>query len=319
MHLGVREARALCEGVLARHGYGRDDARLITDVLIEAHLWGRPSSGLNHLAHVVDAGERGDVRVISEDERSVLIDGGNNPGFLVSSRAMLMAADKAAANGFAVAAARNAFLGGINGYYVSMAARRDLIGLMATSSGGRVAPAGGIDPLFGTNPLAIAIPTLEQPIVLDFSTSSINVGGLHRAVRLGEEIAPGIAIGPDGEATTDPALGLAGAILPFGGHKGSGLAMVVQCLGLLGGGAVIPQGLGDFGYFFLAFDPGLLMPIEEYKKRTSELVARVHDVRPAAGGQEVRVPGERAFAARARHLEEGIEIDDPLYEELCRL
>jgi LDH2 family malate/lactate/ureidoglycolate dehydrogenase len=319
MHLSVQEARVLCEGVLARHGYDEEDARLITDVLVEAHLWGRPSSGLNHLAHVVEGGARGKVRILGEDARAVLIDGGNNPGFLVSTRAMAMAIDKAKAGGFAVAAARNAFLGGINGYYVAMAARSDLIGVMATSSGRRVAPAGGIDPLFGTNPIAIAVPTLDDPIVLDMATASINVGGLQRAARLGEELGPGLAIGPDGEPTTDPARALAGAILPFGGHKGSGLSLVVQCLGLLGGGAVIPKGLGDFGYFFLAFDPGLLMPIEEFKRRTSELVAHVHAVRPAAGEGRVRVPGERAHAQRARRLETGIEIDDPLYEELCRL
>ena len=320
MHLSVSEARALSTGILTRHGYGPDDAELITDVLVEAHLWDRPNSGLNHLPHVVEGHrERRAVSVIREDGRSVLLDGGNNPGFLVSSRAMLMAIDKAKASGFAVAAARNAFLGGINGYYVSMAARRDLIGVMATSSGRRVAPAGGIDALFGTNPIAIAIPTLDEPIILDMSTAAINAGGLQRAARLGREIPPGIAIGPDGEPTTDPKRGLEGAILPFGGHKGSGLSLVVQCLGALSGGMLIPEGLNDFGYFFLVFDPALFMPAGDYKRRTSEIVDHVRAVRPAAGVDRVRVPGERSLAARRHHLAEGIDIDDPLHEELKRL
>jgi LDH2 family malate/lactate/ureidoglycolate dehydrogenase len=190
---------------------------------------------------------------------------------------------------------------------------------MSISSGYRMAPAGGIDPIFGTNPIAIAVPTLDEPIVFDIATSSINVGGLHRAERLHEPLKPGLAIGPEGEPTTDPKRALEGAILPFGGHKGSGLAMIIQCLGILGGGAILPKGIGDFGYFFLVIDPSSFMPLEEYKKRISELVDRMHAVRPASGVERVRVPGERAMSERTRHLAEGIEIDDALYGELRRL
>ena len=319
MHLSVAEARSLGEAILERHGFGADDARLITDVLVEAHLWGRPDSGLGHLRHVVEAGEREEIRIVHETDRSVLLDGGNSPGFLVSSRAMLLAIEKAKSGGIAIAAASNAFLGSINGYYVSMAAREGLIGVMTTSSGRRVAPAGSIDALFGTNPIAVAVPTQDEPIVLDMSTALSNVGGLRRAARLGERIAPGIAIGPDGEPTQDPDLGLEGAILPFGGHKGSGLAMIVQCLGLLGGGPVIPEGMGGFGYFFLVFDPEIVMPAGDYRARTSELVERVRAGRPVSGSEAPRVPGERAFALRKRLLKDGIDLDEPLYHELCEL
>ena len=319
MHLSVAEARTLSEGILVRRGFERKDAELIADVLVEAHLWGRPSSGLSHLRHVVESGDRQAVTIVREDARSALIDGGNNPGFLVASRAMLLAIAKAKESGLATVAARNAYFGGINGYYVGMAARQDLIGMMSISSGQRVAPAGGIDPLFGTNPIAIAIPTLDEPVILDMATASINVGGLQRAARLGETLEPGIAIGPDGAPTTDPRRALEGAILPFGGHKGSGLAMMIQFLGILGGGAIVPQGITDFGYFMVVIDPSLFMPIEEYKARASELVKRVHAVRPVAGNDKVRVPGERSLGERARRLAEGIDIDDALYSELLRL
>jgi len=122
MHLSVAEARALSEGILRRHGFDRAEAAEIIDVLIEAHLWGRPTSGLNHLRHVVKAAaDRQPVSVVREDSRSVLLDGGNNPGFLVAQRAMRMAIAKAKESGLAAAAARNAYLGGINGYYAIMA------------------------------------------------------------------------------------------------------------------------------------------------------------------------------------------------------
>jgi LDH2 family malate/lactate/ureidoglycolate dehydrogenase len=320
MHLSVAEARALSEGILRRHGFEAAEATEITDVLVEAHLWGRPTSGLNHLRYVVKAAaDRRPVCVLREDSRSVLLDGGNNPGFLVAQRAMRMAIEKARESGLAAAAAHNAYLGGINGYYAVMAARQDLIGLVTISSGRRVAPAGGIDPLFGTNPLAIAIPTLDEPIVLDMATASTNVGSLRRAERLHEAIAEGQAVTADGSPTTDPATALGGAILPFGGHKGSGLAMIVQCLGMLAGGAIVPEGIRDFGYFLLAIDPALFMPAADYKARTSELAEMMRASRPAAAGDPVRVPGERSMRARARRLIEGFDLDDELYRELLEL
>jgi LDH2 family malate/lactate/ureidoglycolate dehydrogenase len=319
MHLGVSEARALSEGILVRHGFDREDAALISEVLIEAHLWGRPTSGLSHLRSVVKAGDRQPIRVVREDACSAVIDGGNNPGFLVASRAMLIAIAKARANGLATVAASNAYFGGLNGYYVDMAARQGLIALMSIASGERVAPAGGIEPLFGTNPFAVAIPTLDEPVILDMSTAATNLGGLQRAARLNELLEPGVALGPDGEPTTDPKRALEGAILPFGGHKGSGLAMIVQCLGILGGGAVVPRGAADFGYFMLVVDPSLFMPVEEYRARTSELVARVRAVRAAKDVDRVRVPGERGLGERLRRLSEGFEIDEALYAELVGL
>lgn len=319
MHLSHHEARALAEGILLRHDFDRADAERISEVLVEAHLWGRPNSGLGHLRQIVEAGNRQSINVIRETNGSVLLDGGNNPGFLVASKAMQMAIGKAKQTGLATAAARNAYLGGINGYYVSLAARQDLIAMMTTASGQRVAPAGAIDPLFGTNPIAIAIPTMDEPVILDMATAATNVGGLHRAARLGEALTPGLAIDSDGQPTTDPASALEGAILPFGGYKGSGLSMIVQCLGLLAGGAVVPRGVSDFGFFFLVIDPSLFMPAEEYKSRTSELVRLVHSLRPASEAESVRVPGERSQRQRARALDEGIEIDDPLYAELLRL
>jgi len=319
MHLSHSDARALAEEILLRHGFDRPDAELVSEVLVEAHLWGRPTSGLGHLRHIVETKNRQCVTVVREDSRSVLLDGGNNPGFLVASKAMQLAIGKAKQTGLATAAARNAYLGGINGYYVGMAARENLIAMMTTSSGQRVAPAGAIDPLFGTNPIAIAVPTLNDPVILDMATASTNVGGLRRAARLDEALMPGIAIGPDGQPTTDPASALDGAILPFGGHKGSGLSMMIQCLGILAGGAIVPRGIADFGFFFLVIDPSLFMPIEEYKARTSELVQQVHSLRPEEGVEVVRVPGERSQSQRTRHLAEGIEIDDPLYDELLRL
>jgi LDH2 family malate/lactate/ureidoglycolate dehydrogenase len=320
MHLSVTEARQLAEGILARRGYSADDASTIAEVLVEAHLWGRGNSGLQHLKQIAEVGgTRQPISILRQDDHSAVLDGGNNAGLLVAPYMLKIAIAKAKTAGIAAVSASNGFLGGIGGYYVNMAAREGLIAFMTMSSGHRVAPAGGIDALFGTNPLSIAFPTAGDPIIYDIATSSINVGGLHRAERLGEPLKPGLAIGPDGEPTTDPKAALKGAILPFGGHKGAGLAMMVQLFGLLGGGAVAPKGMGDFGYFVLVMKPSLFMPMEDYERRVGELVDMIHAVRPAEVGKPVRVPGERAMEARAKYLVAGFDIDDKLYAELSKL
>jgi LDH2 family malate/lactate/ureidoglycolate dehydrogenase len=322
IHLTVSEARALSEGVLQRHGFSAEEARIITDVLVEAHLWGRPDSGLRHLVDVVERareGDRGPIEVQDETDRSAVIDGANNPGFLTGTRAIRLAIDKARQSRLAAVGVRRSFVSGINGYYVSLAAREGLIALMTVSGTARVAPWGGIDPLLGTNPLAVAVPTLEEPVVFDMSTAAVNVGTLRRAASLEETIPAGWAVDRDGEPTTAAARALEGAILPFGDHKGFGLAMIVQCLGILAGGAVVPQGLKDFGSFFLVIDPELFMPLTEYKTRISELVRRIRESRPRKGGSAVRVPGERSLRERAYRLEHGIDLDDRLHAQLLAL
>lgn len=320
MHLSVTEARQLAEGILMRRGYSAEDAATIGEVLVEAHLWGRGNSGLQHLKQIAEvSGARKPISIVREDDHSAVLDGGNNAGLLVAPYMMRVAIAKAKSGGIAAVSASNGFLGGIGGYYVNIAAREGLIAFMTMSSGHRVAPAGGIDALFGTNPLSIAFPTAGDPIIYDIATSSINVGGLHRAERLGEPLQPGLAIGPGGEPTTDPKAALKGAILPFGGHKGAGLAMMVQFFGLLGGGAVAPKGMGDFGYFVLVMKPSLFMPTEDYERRVGELVDMIHAVRPSEAGKPVRVPGERAMRLRAKLLAEGFDIDDKLHAELAKL
>ena len=322
IHLTVPEARALSEKVLQRHGYSANESRIITDVLMEAHLWGRPESGLRHLADIVERakeGNRGQMQVVDETDRSALIDGANNPGFLTGVHAVTLAIAKARQSRLAAVGVKRSFMGGINGYYVSLAAREGLIAVMTVSGPARVAPAGGIDPLLGTNPLAVAVPALDEPIILDMSTAAANVGTLRKAARLGEAIPAGWALDSDGRPTTDPVRALEGAILPFGGHKGYGLSVIVQCLGILAGGAVIPRGLKDFGYFFLVIDPELFMPLAEYKARVSELAKRIRESRPQDGGDAVRVPGERSLRERARRLQHGIELDDRLHAELLGL
>ncbi len=136
------------------------------------------------------------------------------------------------------------------------------------------------------------------------------LGEVMLAERLGEPLPEGLAFDPDGAPTRDPGAALAGAFTVWGGHKGSGLAMVVQLLGMLTGQAAAPEGLADCGFFLLVADPEVLTSGEDYRRRVSDFAESVRSTRPLTPGNPVRVPFDRSAAERTRRLAEGV-IDVP--------
>jgi L-2-hydroxycarboxylate dehydrogenase (NAD+) len=135
--------------------------------------------------------------------------------------------------------------------------------------------------------------------------------------RLGEELPEGVAIDEDGYPTRNPARARRGALLPFGGYKGFGLALMVQALGLLASSGLGPQ--EDDGYLFIAFKPDLLTEPAAFEQQVSELIERIKATPRQPGVGEIRIPGERAFRKRERSLREGIEIDRVVYQALAAL
>ena len=158
-----------------------------------------------------------------------------------------------------------------------------------------------------TNPIAFGLPSAEGPIVFDMGTSAFMMTEVMLRERMGESLPEGVALDGDGQPTTDAKAARQGALLPFGGYKGFGLAFVMQALGLLAGSALDLE--GDNGYLFIAFKPDLLVPLEQFKRELSELVVRVKAVPRQQGVKEIRIPSERAFRSRERALREGIEVD----------
>ena len=208
-------------------------------------------------------------------------------------------------------------MSGRSAYYVEKIARAGLVGIHTASSSRMVAPLGGTRPALGTNPIAIGLPSAGDPVVLDMGTSAFMMSEVMHRERLGQELPDGVALGPDGVPTRDPAAARAGALLPFGGHKGFGLALMIQALGLLAGASADLE--KDNGYLFVVFKPELLKPLDEFKAEVSALVARVKSVPRADGVAEIRIPSERAFRSREQLLREGIEIDRSVYEALLLL
>jgi len=321
VRLSVAEARGLAEGSLKGLGYSEDDARIIADHVIDAALCGYEYSGLAKILNIPDSQHfeqpRRAIKVLRETSVSLAIDGGNNVGMLALFHAAEATIKKTEANGIALVSVADAWMSGRSAYYVEMIAKAGLVAIHTAASSRLVAPPGGVRPILGTNPIAIAIPSSRGPVVLDMGTSAYMMTELMLRERLGELLPEGIALGPDGEPTTDPSLARRGALLPFGGYKGFGLALTIQALGLLAG--LGPNRDSDYGYLFIAFRPELLGPADVFEREVTLLIDRIKAIPRRPGVDEIRIPSERAFRSREAALREGLEIDQIVYDELRAL
>ena len=321
--LSVAQAAALGERGVQRIGYSADEARVIVAHLIDSELCGYPALGLARVLTIAEHPRtrlpRTSIHTVHETPLSAMLDGGNYVGLYAVHHAARVAIEKARASGCAFVGMHNAFLSGRNAYYLEMIARAGFVGVHMACGAPIVAPHGGTAATFGTNPVAFGLPNKPHPLILDFGTSAVMSGDVILARRLQQLLPSGVAVDAQGEPTRDPAAALAGAILPFGGYKGSGLALIAQAFGLLAG-AALPNGrVQDFGFFFVVFDPGLLMPAVEFERQLTELLDKVRATPPQRGFERVRVPSERAFAEREQRRERGISLPQAVYEGLIAL
>src|SRR5438094_7201080 len=318
IHLSVAEARALGERALRGIGYDAEEAWIICDHVLDAALCGYEYSGLAKLLNIPEhhrfALPRRAMRILHETPVSALYDGGNNVGMLAMYHAANAAIAKAAAHGICIIGVTDSWMSGRSAYFVEMIAKADLVAIHTASSGAAVAPYGGRGPVLGTNPIAFALPGADGSLVLDMGTSAFMGTDLALRVRLGTTLPEGVAIDRDGRPTRNAEEAQHGALLPFGGHKGFGLGLIVQAFGLLGGAALVPG--HDDGYVFIAFRPDLLVPLADLKRDLAALIARVKAVPCQPGFAEIRIPGEQSAKNRQRHLRDGLAIDRLVYERL---
>jgi LDH2 family malate/lactate/ureidoglycolate dehydrogenase len=321
VRLSVAEARDLAEGALRGVDYNGDDARIIADHSIDAALCGYEYSGLAKILNIPESQHfrmpRRPLKVLRETDVSLAFDGGNNVGMLALYHASEATIKKAAGHGIALVSVTDAWMSGRSAYYVEMIAKAGLVAIHTAASSELVAPHGGIRPILGTNPIAIAVPSSRGPIVLDMGTSAFMMTEVLLRERLGEPLPEGVALGPDGAPTRDAARARRGALLPFGGYKGFGLALMMQAMGLLAG--LGPHGERDYGYLFIAFKPELLGPADAFEREVTALIDRVKAVPKQPGVDEIRIPSERAFRSRERLLREGLEIDRLVFDALVSL
>ena len=319
VRLSAAEAQALSERVLRRIGYDAEEAKIIADHVMDAALCGYEYSGLPKILNVAEHRSlrepRRKMRALRETSVSALFDGGNNNGMVTMYRATRVAIEKAGRHGFAIVGVNNSWVSGRSAHYVEMCARAGLIGIHSVSSRPHVAAPGGTGGATGTNPIAFAFPTQDEPFVIDVGTAAFMGTDLKFQERRKAVLPEGVALDAQGRPTRDPAK--VKVLLPFGGYKGFALALAMQALGVLAG-----SGIGEdkyYGYLIMAIKPDLLLPLDEFQRGMSEMLAGVKASPRQPGVDEIRLPGERAVRERARLKRDGIEIDRKIYETLVGL
>jgi LDH2 family malate/lactate/ureidoglycolate dehydrogenase len=250
-----------------------------------------------------------------------MIDGGDNTGMIAAYRASEATIARAEASGLALVCLANTWMTGRSAYYCEMIARAGLVVIHTVAAPAAVAPFGGVRPALGTNPIAFGFPTEGDPLVIDMGTSAFMGTDLQFRARLGIPIPEGVALGPNGHPTTDAKAARRGALLPFGGpeggYKGFGLALAMDALGALAAGARAADDIG--GYMFIAFRPDLFLEPDAYRREVSRRIETIKATPRQSGMEEIRIPGERGYATRARLSREGIEIDRKIHSALKRL
>jgi len=321
MKLTVAAARRLAEAVMTAVGHDTVDAALIADHLIDCELRGIHYGGLARALSIVErlrmTDHRGPIAIERETPVLARLDGGDQIGYVVAHRATRMAIAKARTSGLAAVAAHNTWYTGMLSYYAEMAAADGLVSMIASNASPWVAPHGATEGRFGTNPICFGFPSADAPVIWDIGTSAIIHAEVTLHRRLGTPLPEGVAFDPTGQPTLDPAQALAGAFAPWGGHKGSGLGIVVHLLGMLAGSPVIPPELAQFGFLIVTIDPGALTSAEQWKTDVAAYADAVRGARPVDGGASVRMPFDRSREERHRRLaEDAIDVADAVYDAL---
>ena len=326
------QERRLILALLTGMGVKPEQAEVTAEVLTEGDLRGFSSHGLLRLPYILRALRRGtivaeaEVRVVRERGAAAVLDGGHGLGHFAAKRAMELAVEKARGFGVGAVGVVNSNHFGIAGYYAEIAVRSGMIGIVCTTTDALVHPWGGVEPILGTNALAVGIPAEPVPIVLDMAMSNAARGKIVQALKEGRSIPPDWAIDEEGNPTTDPARALKGALSPFGGVKGYALALVLEILAgpLVGAeagrkvvGTLEPvEGFCTKGDLMLALDPAAFTDAGEFSRKVKEFILEVKGSRKARGVEEILLPGEPEMRTRERRLREGIPISEEVWREV---
>lgn len=331
VRLSLEEAASLSRSILRTHGYSTEHAAAITRSVVANQRGECHSHGLYRLIDCVNTVTRGGVDpravpvVCDQAPAVVRVDakGGNSLLAFEMGRAALI--DKARDQGVAILAINHAFHFSALWPEVESIAEQGMVALAMTPSHAYVAPAGGHAPLMGTNPLAFSWPRPDAaPFTFDFATSVVARGEIELHRRAGKAIPEGWALDVDGQPTTDAEAALAGSLLPFGGHKGSALSLMIELLAgpligdCLGRDTHPADGCGGngprHGELILAMNPASLS-----RQDVATSWQQAETLFAAVIGQGARLPSQRRQQARQRSDAHGVSIPAALYDTLQAL
>eukprot|EP00899_Mesostigma_viride_P015494 jgi/Mesvir1/23946/Mv10717-RA.1 len=279
-------------------GHSSEDSQILLDVMMYAQLRGNNQGIIKVVSNGVNRDPKArPIAVEHETRLSARLDGGGNPGMVVVHRAVELAVDKAARNGFGIVGTHGTCTStGALGYYCNKIASRGLVALVLAQSPEFVAPYGAAQAIFGTNPIAFGIPKPQGgALVMDMATSAYTLFGLHEAKTAGRDIPYGVAQDASGAITTDPAAALnGGAIRVFdGSYKGSNLSLMVEILAGPLVGAAVADKLEErnWGNLVIVIDPDML-GIADFQQRVQRVLDRVKGAAKLPGVTEITLPGE---------------------------
>lgn len=322
--------------IFEKAGMIQADAAFSAKALVQTDLWGIGSHGILRVPIYTKRLLSGainpspDIRVTTSNRALAIVDGDNGMGFIVGREAMDHAVNLAGEYGVAAVGALNSNHFGATALYVRRAAEQNMIGIGMSNVVQNMVVPGGSKPVVGNNPIAVAVPTFgEFPFVLDISLSSVAGGKLLLASKNKEKIPFDWATDKDGRPTDNPEIGFEGFLLPMGGHKGFGLALVVDILcGVLTGGAFMDQMKGMYkfpddpsltGHFMIAIDPLAIMDKSEFQDRITHFTKVIKSSPMWDESREMFVPGEIEYRTAQEREKEGIPLHENLYKELLEL
>ncbi|MBM3357525.1 MAG: Ldh family oxidoreductase [Betaproteobacteria bacterium] len=313
------------------------EAKCIAELMVRADVQGSEGHGVFRLPQYIRRIQGGAVnvkpgiRVAREAAAMALVDGDNGMGHLVMRYATERAIEKAKTAGVAWVGAKWSNHAGPASLYATMPLEHDMIGLyLAVGNANHLPPWGGLDMLLSTNPIAVAIPAGEEPaIVLDMATTVAAYGKVKTKAQRGETMPEGWMMDREGRPLTDPRRANEGFLLPIGGYKGYGLALVIGLLAGTLNGAAMGKDVVDFnaddvtatntGHVIVAINVEAFQPVAEFKKNVDALIRDIRASRRLPGVDRVRLPGEGSHAARADRLKNGVPLPAPLAAALKEL
>lgn len=337
MKVNIQEMKERSVRIFEAAGLSPDDANIITEVLMETELRGVFTHGFLRLERYVNCIKSGGIKtdgnyeVVYDSPSWASIDGNDNLGIVISYKAAKLAMEKAKKTGVGIVNVKGSHHFGAAGYYTSMCADNDMVGMSMSNGDILIAATGSGEKTIGNNPFSYAFPADKYgKLVYDIAMSYTSDRKIVQMDKEGKKLPEGWIIDKDGNPTTDPAeYEKGGTLLPFGGYKGYGLAMMVETLAATLSGAAMTRNVhawntdencgGNVGHFFMALDISKLGDPVEYKKRVDAMIDEIKHSKKQSDVTKIYYPGEIELEKMAKCKETGyVEILDETMESVER-
>ena len=335
MKIEIGQITTRSKKIFEKAGLSPENAEIITNVLLETEMRGVFTHGFLRLPRYIDCIKSGGIKtdgcyeVICDSPSWALIDGGDNLGIVISYKAMKLAMEKAKQTGVGIVNVKGSHHFGAAGYYTSMCADNNMAAFSMSNGDVLVAATGSAEKTIGNNPFSYAFPAGKYgKVVYDIAMSHTSDHKVLQMDKEGKALPEGWIIDKNGNATTDASEYLkGGTLMPFGGYKGYGLAMMVELFAATLSGAAMTKDVhawntnkvqgGNVGHFFMALDLSKFDDVDNYKKRVDDMIDEIKSAKKAAGVDKIYFPGEIESGKMAMCMENGyVDVADSTMEKI---